>query len=135
MLKVYFVCVWVQRLRLRFFVFLFFFFFHTFWDKFYCYGYCSCTIHEQEPQSLTCQTIFSPSVHTVHCLRIHKFHFSATFSLKMGHTVLFTHLKIILLQRFSVFSSIKTDHYILKKWEKNCDFKKLYISWKVKTSL
>ena len=34
---------------------------------------------------------------SVHCSRTHKFHFSATFSLKMGSTVLFTHLKIILL--------------------------------------
>ena len=34
----------------------------------------------------------------------HKFHFSATFSLKMSLTVLFTHLKIILLQYFSIFS-------------------------------
>ena len=31
------------------------------------------------------------------CLRTHKHHFSITFSLKMGPTVLFTHLKIILL--------------------------------------
>ena len=29
--------------------------------------------------------------------QIHKFHFSATFSLKMGPIALFTHLKIILL--------------------------------------
>ena len=34
----------------------------------------------------------------------HKIQFSATFSLKMGLTILFTHLKIILLQCFSVFS-------------------------------
>ena len=34
----------------------------------------------------------------------HKIHFSATFSLKIGPTILFTHLKIILLQCFSVFS-------------------------------
>ena len=34
----------------------------------------------------------------------HKFHFLATFSLKMGFTVLFTYLKIILLQCFSVFN-------------------------------
>ena len=46
----------------------------------------------------------------------HKLHFLSTFSLKMGHTALFTHLKIILLQcfQFSVFSfskisSIQTD--------------------------
>ena len=52
----------------------------------------------------------------VHCLRTHKFHFSTIFSLKLGSTALFTHLKIILLQcfRFSVFSfskisSIQTD--------------------------
>ena len=96
--------------------FLFFFFFHAFWDKIYCYGYCSCTVHEQLSQSLTCQTIFSQSVHTVHCSRTHKFH--STFSLKMGLTVLFTHLKVILLQyfsifnfqfQFSVFSCIQTD--------------------------
>ena len=36
----------------------------------------------------------------VHCSQTHKFHFSATFSLKMGSTVLFAHLKIILLQCF-----------------------------------
>ena len=38
------------------------------------------------------------------CLQTYKFHFSVIFSLKMGLTVLFTHLKIILLQYFSVFS-------------------------------
>ena len=43
-------------------------------------------------------------MHIVYCSRTHKFHFSATFSLKMGPTVLFTHFKIILLQYFSVFS-------------------------------
>ena len=50
---------------------------------------------------------------TVH--RSHKLHFSATFSLKMGSTALFTHLKIILLQyfQFSVFSFSKI---ILSKW-------------------
>ena len=43
-------------------------------------------------------------MHTVHFLRTHKFHFSAIFSLKMSLTVLFTNLKIILLQYFSVFN-------------------------------
>ena len=59
----------------------------------------------------------------MHCLWTHKLHFSITFSLKMGHTVLFTHLKIILLQyfQFSVFSfskisSIQTDPNVLKTW-------------------
>ena len=37
---------------------------------------------------------------SVHCLRTHKFHFLSIFSLKMGPTVLFTHLKIILLSWF-----------------------------------
>ena len=46
----------------------------------------------------------------------HELHFSTTFSLKMGPTILFTHLKIILLQcfhilvfSFSKISSIQTD--------------------------
>ena len=47
---------------------------------------------------------FSESVHTVYYLWTHKFHFSTIFSLKIGPTILFTHLKIILLQYFSVFS-------------------------------
>ena len=53
---------------------------------------------------------------SVHCLQTHKFHFSATFSLKMGLTVLFTHLKNILLQYFQFqflistkINSIQTD--------------------------
>ena len=54
-------------------------------------------------------TNFQPYVSPVHCSQIHKFHFSITFSLKMGSTVLFTHLKIILLQYFLVFSCIQTD--------------------------
>ena len=37
---------------------------------------------------------------SVHCSRTHKFHFLSIFLLKMGPTVLFTHLKIILLQWF-----------------------------------
>ena len=49
-------------------------------------------------------TNFQPHVGPVHYSRTHKFYFSATFSLKMSPTVLFTHLKIILLQCFSVFS-------------------------------
>ena len=34
---------------------------------------------------------------SMHCLWTHKFYFSATFSLKMSLTILFTYLKIILL--------------------------------------
>ena len=53
---------------------------------------------------------------SVHCSRTYKFHFLSIFSLKIGPTALFTHLKIILLPcfQFSVFSfskisSIQTD--------------------------
>ena len=47
-----------------------------------------------QPHYLTKSTV---NCVLVHCSRTHKFHFSTTFSLKMGPTVLFTHLKIILL--------------------------------------
>ena len=62
-------------------VFLFFSFFSCVCEN--C-DYCSCTVHEQQPQSLTFLTFFNQSVHTMHCSWTHKFHFSATFSLKMG---------------------------------------------------
>ena len=64
--------------------FLIFFFFFSFW-----------------PHYLTKSTVNSA---LVYCSQTHKFHFSTTFSLKMDPTILFTHLKIILLQCFSVFS-------------------------------
>ena len=51
-----------------------------------------------------CLTVFffdiSVNQWTLHCLWTHKFHFLSIFSLKNGLTVLFTHLKIILLQYF-----------------------------------
>ena len=81
-----------------------FFFFTRFRNKFYCYGYCSCTVHEQQPQYLICQTIFS---HISGSCALFTGPTNLTFSnflLKMDPTVLFTHLKIILLQCFSVFS-------------------------------
>ena len=60
--------------------------------------------------------LFNVNNALVYCSRTYKFHFLATFSLKICLTVLFTHLKIILLQcfQFSVFnfskiSSIQTD--------------------------
>ena len=46
---------------------------------------------------------FSREQCTVH--GTHKLHFSVTFSLKIGPTILFTHLKIILLQYFQ-FSAV-----------------------------
>ena len=50
-----------------------------------------------QPQHLTKSSVKSAFVH---CSWTHKFHFSVTFSLKIGLTILFTHLKIILLQCF-----------------------------------
>ena len=50
-----------------------------------------------QPHFLTKSTVNSAPMH---CSWTHKFHFSVTFSLKISHTVLFTHLKIILLQCF-----------------------------------
>ena len=85
----------------------------------------------------------------------HKSHFLVTFSLKLGPTILFTHLKIILLQyfRFSVFSfskinSIQTDplfyfyysedllfYFYCSKvtqvanWSKNCGIFLFFCPW------
>ena len=76
------------------------FFFGTRFRRFkHCYGYCLWIV--------AATFDYSPvNSASVHCLRTHKLHFSTTFLLKMGLTVLFTHLKIILLQcfQFSVFN-------------------------------
>ena len=85
-------CVRFARLRWVFAFSNFFFFFlaaqFEFSINFKPHKWVPCTIHETR-----------------------KPHFSATFSLKMGLKVLFTHLKIILLQyfQFSIFSYIQTD--------------------------
>ena len=47
-----------------------------------------------QPQHLIKSYVKSASVH---CSWTHKFYFSAIFSLKMSPTILFTHLKIIML--------------------------------------
>ena len=89
--------------------------------------------------------LFSVNSASVHYSRTHKFHFLTTFSLKMGLTVLFTHLKIILLV-FSVFSfqfqqnkfyqngsygpiwyiCLKTENYYLKTFMKIRVGEKIY---------
>ena len=48
--------------------------------------------------------LFPHFQHKFYSLLTHKFHFSTTFSLKMSLTILFTYLKIILLQCFLVFN-------------------------------
>ena len=76
-------------------------------------GYCSMNSNRN------CWLSAVNSAH-MHCSRTHKLHFLSTFSLKMGPTVLFTHLKIILLQcfqssvfSFSKISSIQTHLYLI----------------------
>ena len=95
-------------MRFAFFFFFFFPFLHAFQGTSRTVEYCSVLF---DP-FLTFLSISG----SVHCSRTHKFHFLSIFSLNMGLTVLFTHLKIILLQcfKFSVFSfskisSIQTD--------------------------
>ena len=87
----------------KFPTFSFFFFFASpFPNKRLLFMYCTWTVATTFDQS-------SVNSASVHCLRTHKFHFLSIFSLKMGLTTLFTHLKIILLQyfQFSVFSFSK----------------------------
>ena len=104
--------IWILRLRLDWtsafgvFLFSFFSFFFFFFLARVCEicGYCSCTVQWTVAAKFDFSIFFSQSVHIVHCSWTHKFHFSKTFTLKMSLTVLFTHLKIILLQYFSVFS-------------------------------
>ena len=65
-------------------------------------------------------TILPSELWTVHGCTVYgfyKFHFLVTFSLKIDHMILFTHLKIISLQYFQLqflvstkISSIQTDH-------------------------
>ena len=80
--------VWILRFTSAsaFSFFFFFFFFQLHIVDFSAINSDLCTVHES-----------------------HKLHFLSTFSLKMGPTVLFTHLKFILLQcfQFSVFSFSK----------------------------
>ena len=87
------------RLRFTSCVFVPLFFFHAFWSN-------AVTVHWTVIANVDFSAVNSTSVY---CLWTHKFHFSVTFSLKMGPTTLFTHLKIILLQcfQFSVFSFSK----------------------------
>ena len=101
---IYRVCVWISSLRFQAAFCSFFFFSRVleYWD------YCSIN------SNCKCWLSVMNSVY-MHCLWTHKFHFLSIFSLKMGPTSLFTHLKIILLQcfQYSVFnfnkiSSIQT---------------------------
>ena len=101
-----YVCVWVRLSCVAFLVpaFWFLFFFNFFFLCFHVFfefcDYCSLN------NSRKCWLSAVNSAY-VYCLRTHKFHFLSIFSLKMGLTVLFTHLKIILLQCFQFLVSAK----------------------------
>ena len=108
------VCCVLSFLRFLFF-FFFFFFFTPFPQQAALFMYGTWTVAATFDRS-------SVNSASVHYSRTHKFHFLSNFSLKMGLTVLFTHLKIILLQyfQFSVFSfskisSIQTDPWYKKQ--------------------
>ena len=70
--------------------FFFFFFFSRVLE--YC-SYCSINSNHK------CWLSTVNSIY-MHCLRTHKFYFLSIFSLKIDPILLFTHLKIILLQYF-----------------------------------
>ena len=71
--------------------------------------FCVLTFFFIQSQHLTKSSMNSAFLH---CLWTHKFHFSVICSLKMDPTILFTHLKIILLQcfqfQFSVLATINS---------------------------
>ena len=88
-------------LRFSFYVFSFFFFITCFPPhKRLLFMYCTWTVAATFDQ-------FYVNSASVHCSRTHKFHFLSIFSLKMGPTVLFTHLKFFLLQCFQFSVSAK----------------------------
>ena len=90
------VCLGSHFLRFSCCVFLFFFFFFLFFH--------ACSPHLRLLFMYGTWTVaatfdqFSVNSTSVYCSWTHKFHFLSIFSLKMGPTTLFTHLKIILLQ-------------------------------------
>ena len=98
------------------FPFLFYFIFSTHFPP------QAATVYALQPQLLTKH---SKNCASVYCSRTHKFHFSVTFSLKMGPTVLFTYLKIILLQYFLVFSCIQMDPIYLSQLLKKSQEKRV----------
>ena len=94
------VLVWIAlKRRLHFgeaaFSFFSFFFFFS-----RVFGGMRLLFNEQYMNSSRKCWLFPVNSASVHCLRTHKFHFLSNFSLKMGPTARFTHLKIILLQWF-----------------------------------
>ena len=101
---VYIVCVWIAFAAFQFlrFPFLFFlFFFHAFSPHLrLLFMYGTWTV------AATFDHFFVNSI-SVHCSWTHKFHFLSIFSLKMGSILLFTYLKIILLQCFQFSVSTK----------------------------
>ena len=106
------VCIWIAFLHAAFS--FFYWYPHFMWDTLLSVGLVHCAQNPLPfwPTKLSQECVCQWVLCTVH--GIHKPLFSTKLSLKMGLIVLFTHLKIILLQcfQFSVFSkisSIQTD--------------------------
>ena len=94
-----------QRLSLAFFFSHFFFFGTCLWDLQLLFMHCTWTVaakfdfsHSFQPISAHRALFMDPQISLF-----------SNFFIKNGSQVLFTHLKIILLQCFSVFSCIQTD--------------------------
>ena len=106
--------VWIARLVFGVYVFpsFFFFFLHAFVSLRLLFMYCSMN----SSCKLWLSIFFSQSVHIVHYLWTHKFHFSAIFSLKNGsHGTIYTfknYFATVFFSfqfQFSFFSCIQTD--------------------------
>ena len=93
--------------------FSFFFFFHTYQANFFTVYLLLQLLFINSSSKVW---LFPHFLHKFHCLWTHKFHFSTTFSLKMGPTVLFTHLKTILRTKFSykIGCSLKLQTHSIK---------------------
>ena len=74
---------------------------HVFWET-------MATVHEQQPSFIDFSTLFYQLCGSCEqCTGPTNFTFQQLFSLKIGHMILFTHLKIILLKYFQFSFSAK----------------------------
>ena len=130
--------VWEPRLHLRLcfsFFFFFFFFFMRLWELWLLFMHCAWTVATKFDFSYLFQSI---SAH--HALFMDpQISFFSNFFIKNGSQVLFTYLKIILLQYFSIFSfsfqfsavSKRTlNHWCLYSYWKRRDHSNGNFSWK-----
>ena len=79
-------------------------------DNFHCYGYCLCTVHEQQPHNLTFQPFFSISVGPVHCSRDSQTLLFSNFFIKNGSYGIIHTFKIYFIIIFSILSFNKISY-------------------------